>query len=98
MGAMAISVSSSTTAHSSAEEWEGVRFLEFEREHWGVTDDKEDLVFGEFSMGLPAYYQRLYRLCRTKDALSYDAHLVRTILDAADSALERRIGGAGGVS
>jgi hypothetical protein len=96
MGAMAISVSSNVSAHSSPEEWEGVRFLEFEREHWGVTDDKEDLVFGEFAMGLPAYYQRLYRLCRTKDALSYDAYLVRMILDAADSALERRIGQAGG--
>jgi hypothetical protein len=96
MGAMAISVSTTTSSPSSPEEWEGVRFLEFEREHWGVTDDKEDLVFGEFSLGLPAYYQRLYRLCRTKDALSYDAHLVRMILDAADSALERRRDQAGG--
>ena len=98
MGAMAISVSSTTSAHSSPEEWEGVRFLEFEREHWGVTEEKEDAVFGEFSMGLPAYYQRLYRLCRTKEALSYDAHLVRMILDAADSALERRVGHGGGGS
>jgi hypothetical protein len=97
MGAMAISVSTTTSSPSSPEEWEGVRFLEFEREHWGVTDDKEDLVFGEFCLGLPAYYQRLYRLCRTKDALSYDAHLVRMILDAADSALERRRDQAGGV-
>ena len=96
MGAMAISVSFPASAHTSPEEWEGVRFLEFEREHWGVTPDKEDLVFGEFAMGLPAYYQRLYRLCRTKEALGYDAHLVRMILDAADSALERRIGQAGG--
>ena len=96
MGAMAISLSSPASTHSSPEEWEGVRFLEFERKYWGVTNEKEDLVFDEFSMGLPAYYQRLYRLCRTKDALSYDAHLVRMILDAADSALERRTGQAGG--
>jgi hypothetical protein len=96
MGAMAISVSSTTPAHSSPEKWEGVRFLEFEREHWGVTDDKEDAVFSEFSLGLPAYYQRLYRLCRTKEALSHDALLVRAILDAADVALERRHGQAGG--
>jgi hypothetical protein len=96
MGAMAISVPS-TASHSSPEEWEGARFLEFEREHWGITEEKEDAVFGEFSMGLPAYYQRLYRLCRTKEALRYDAHLVRLILDAADSAVERRIGQSGGV-
>jgi len=96
MGAMAISVSSTTPSHSSPEEWEGIRFLEFEREHWGVQGDKEDLVYGAFSLGLPAYYQRLYRLCRTKEALSYDAHLVRMILDAADTAVERRIGRAGG--
>ena len=96
METMAMSVSSHASTHSSPGEWEGVRFLEFEREHWGVTPDKEDLVFGEFAMGLPAYYQRLYRLCRTKEALGYDAHLVRMILDAADSALERRIGQAGG--
>ena len=98
MGAMAISVSSTTPSHPSLEEWEGIRFLEFEREHWGVTEAKEDAVFGEFSMGLPAYYQRLYRLCRTKEALSYDAHLVRMILDAADTAVERRVGTSGGRS
>jgi hypothetical protein len=98
MGAMAISVSSTASAHSSPEKWEGVRFLEFERQHWGVTDDKEDAVFSEFSVGLPAYYQRLYRLCRTQEALSYDAHLVRMILDAAEIALERRIGQSGGDS
>jgi hypothetical protein len=96
MGAMAISVSSTASTQSSPEEWEGIRFLEFEREHWGVTEEKEDAVFGEFSMGLPAYYQRLYRLCRTKEALHYDAHLVRMILDAADTALERRMGRGGG--
>jgi hypothetical protein len=97
MGAMAISLSSTPSPHPSSEEWEGVHFLEFERKHWGVTDDKEDLVFGEFSMGLPAYYQRLYRLCRTREALVYDAHLVRLILEAADTALEHRIGESGGV-
>jgi hypothetical protein len=98
MGAMAISVSSTTSAHPSPEEWEGVRFLEFEREHWGVTEAKEDAVFSEFSLGLPAYYQRLYRLCRTREALSYDAQLVRMILEAADTAVERRVGPVGGRS
>jgi hypothetical protein len=96
MGAMAIFVSSTASAHSSPEEWDGVRFLEFERDHWGLSEEKEDLVFSEFSLGLPAYYQRLYRLCRTKEALSYDAHLVRMILDAADHAVARRRGQVGG--
>ena len=96
MGAMAISVSSTPSSNPSAEGWEGVRFLEFEREHWGVAEGKEDRVFTEFSLGLPAYYQRLYRLCRTREALAYDAHLVRMILDAADSALEKRTGHGGG--
>jgi hypothetical protein len=98
MEEMAISVSSPPSPRPSAESWEGVRYLEFERDHWGITQDKEDLVFGEFSLGLPAYYQRLYRLCRTKEALAYDAHLVRLILDAADSALESRSGQTRGVS
>ncbi len=96
MGAMAISFPSPTSSEPSPEEWDGVRFLEFEREHWGVTEGKEDAVFGEFSMGLPAYYQRLYRLCRTREALGYDAHLVRMILEAADAALERRTGQTAG--
>jgi len=96
MGAMAISASSSASAHSVSKEWEGARFLEFEREHWGVTESKEDAVFSEFSLGLPAYYQRLYRLCRTQEALSYDAHLVRMILEAANTAVERRRGQSGG--
>lgn len=97
MESMAISASFPTSSEHSPEAWEGVRFLEFERQHWGVTDDKEDLVFTEFSVGLPAYYQRLYRLCRSKEALAYDAHLARTILDAADTALKKRSGQAGGV-
>ena len=87
---MAISASSSPPAPESAHLWEGERFLEFERNHWGVSSDKEDRVFATFGLGLPAYYQRLYRLCRSHEALAYDAHLVRAILDAADAALSIR--------
>jgi hypothetical protein len=97
MGAMATSLSSTPSPDLSPEDWEGVCFLEFERQHWGVTENKEDLVFGEFSLSLPAYYQRLYRLCKTKEALGYDAHLARMILDAADDALHNRRGQTGGV-
>ena len=97
MGSMAISLSSTPPTDPSSEGWEGIHFLEFERQHWGMTERKEELVFAEFSLGLPAYYQRLYRLCKTREALGYDAHLVRMILDAADTALERRIGEPGGV-
>lgn len=96
MEAMALSISPQPAPDESAETWEGARFLEFERAHWGITGPKEDDVFTEFSLTLPAYYQRLYRWCRTKEALAYDAHLVRLILDAADVALENRWGVSGG--
>jgi hypothetical protein len=98
MGAMAISASPTPTPPPSTSDWEGAAFLECERAHWGVTATKEELVFETFGLGLPAYYQRLYRLCRTREALSYDAHLVRTILDAADRAVTRRMSEPGGGS
>ena len=91
MGEMANSSPVSPASENSPQPWEGVRFLEFERENWGPTPDKEDRVFREFSLGLAAYYHRLYRLCRTREALLYDAYLSRTILDAADEALSTRL-------
>jgi len=90
MEAMAISAPNSSTPPPSTDGWEGAAFLECERSHWGVTAGKEERVFETFGLGLPAYYQQLYRLCRTREALGYDAHLVRAILDAADRALTRR--------
>jgi hypothetical protein len=68
--------------------------LEFERSNWGTVDGTEDRVFERFGLGLPAYYQRLYRECRSAEALSYDAHLVRLIRDAAEGALKFRTGHA----
>jgi hypothetical protein len=96
MEAMALSVSPTASPNESFDDWEGARFLEFERAHWGVTESKEDDVLKEFALSLPAYYQRLYRWCRSAEGLAYDAHLVRMILEAADAALLGRTGSAGG--
>jgi hypothetical protein len=96
MEAMPTSAPHTPTPPPSADDWEGVAFLECERAHWGVTSGKEERVFEAFGLGLPAYYQRLYRLCRTREALGYDAHLARSILDAADDALAHRRRGPGG--
>jgi hypothetical protein len=96
MGVMANSQSVPPVSENSPEVWEGARFLEFEREHWGHAPGKEDRVFREFSLGLAAYYHRLYRFCRSRDALVYDAHLSRSILDAASTALTTRLRSQGG--
>jgi hypothetical protein len=94
MEGMAQPTSSPEFVPPSVEDWAGATFLEFERNHWGTVDGKEDRVFERFGLGLPAYYQRLYRECRSAEAISYDAHLVRLILDAAEGALEFRTGHA----
>lgn len=97
MVVMAMSASTTPASPPSSDGWEGIPVLEFERKHWGVSDSKEDLVFSRFGLGLPAYYQRLYRICRMSQALAYDAYLVRSILDAADTAVSNR-GGRRGTS
>ena len=75
---------------------EDVALLECERELWGPSPAKEQLVFQRFGLSLPAYYQRLYALCQTHGAVAYDAALVGRILEVADqvtTARLRRLGG-----
>lgn len=57
--------------------------LEFERENWGAQANKESAVRERFSLSLARYYQRVYTICRSVEALAYDAVLVRNIRDAA---------------
>ena len=57
--------------------------LEFERENWGTKANKESAVRERFSLSLARYYQRVYTICRTPEALVYDAVLVRNITEAA---------------
>lgn len=76
--------------------WEGASFLECERDHWGNLPGKEDIVFEKFGIGLAAYYHRLHRHARSRDALVYDAHLARAIVDAADNAVFSRLSRQGG--
>ena len=91
MGQMAKQTSPLSSAPDSGGEWWGFELLEFERVHWGPGDNKEDLVRHRFGLGLPAYYQRLYRACRSAEAVTYDALLVRSILDASDRAMRDRL-------
>jgi hypothetical protein len=95
MEEMTQSASSPECVPPLVEDWAGAEFLDFERNHWGIFDGKEDVVFERFGLGLPAYYQRLYLECGRVEALAYDAHLVRMILDAADSAVALRTGRQG---
>ena len=97
MGQMANPWSTAPTAPDGSPSWEGVTFLECEREYWGNVPGKEDVVFQTFGIGLASYYHQLHRHCRSKEALMYDAHLARAILDAADSAVSRRLVDRGGV-
>lgn len=93
---MATPVSIPPAAHENSSSWEGAEFLEFERDNWGHVPGKEDAVYREFGIGLAAYYHQLHRHCRSRDALLYDAHLTRAILDAADSAVSSRLSVQGG--
>ena len=64
--------------------------LECERELWGPSPAKEAAVAERFGLSMPAYYQRLYRLCQTPAAVKYDSVLVRHILETADQVSARR--------
>jgi hypothetical protein len=57
--------------------------LEFERSNWGAMANKESAVRERFSLSLARYYQRVYTICRSPEALRYDATLVRAIEEAA---------------
>ena len=57
--------------------------LEFERENWGAQVNKESAVRERFSLSLARYYQRVYTICGSAEALAYDAVLVRNIREAA---------------
>ncbi|MBT5248390.1 MAG: DUF3263 domain-containing protein [Microbacteriaceae bacterium] len=57
--------------------------LEFERRLWGPTPNKESAVREAFGLSLARYYQRVYAICRTEQALEYDAVLVRQCQEAA---------------
>jgi len=63
---------------------EDVEFLEFERTHWGAFPNKESAVRERFGITLARYYQRVYAICQTPQALAYDAVLVRTCQEAAE--------------
>lgn len=67
-----------------------VALLECEREMWGPSPLKEAAVAKRFGTTMPAYYQRLYRLCQSEAAMKYDQALVRHILDTADQLSARR--------
>ena len=68
-----------------------VALLECERGHWGPGPGKEAVVRALCGVSLPAYYQRLYRLCHTPAAVQYDAALVRQILESADHVTAKRL-------
>lgn len=71
--------------------------VEFERSHWGATPNKESAVRERFGLSLARYYQRVYALCRTPEALEYDAVFVRQCLDAEGvRKTARRLGSHGG--
>ena len=91
MGAMvAHSAERSAPSPDSLSEAE-VALLECERTHWGPGPGKEAVVRALCGVSLPAYYQRLYRLCHTPAAVQYDAMLVRQILDSADHVTAKRL-------
>ena len=60
-----------------------IDILEFERVHWGAFPNKESAVRERFGLSLARYYQRVYAICRTEQALEYDAVLVRQCQEAA---------------
>jgi len=64
--------------------------LECERELWGPSPAKEAAVAERFGLSMPAYYQRLYRICQTSAAVKYDSVLVRHILETADQVTAHR--------
>jgi hypothetical protein len=57
--------------------------LEFERHLWGPSPNKESAVREAFGLSLARYYQRVGAICRTTEALEYDAVLVRNCQEAA---------------
>jgi len=57
--------------------------LEFERQFWGATPNKESAVRERFGLTLARYYQRIYAICQLPQALEYDAVLVRNCREAA---------------
>ena len=65
--------------------------LECEREHWGSALGKEAVVWRVCRLSLPAYYQRLYRLCQTPEAIHYDPVLARQIVESADHVTAKRV-------
>ena len=69
-----------------------IDILEFERVHWGAFPNKESAVRKRFGLSLARYYQRVYALCHTEAAVRYDAVLVRSCLEAAQS---RKMGQGG---
>lgn len=92
LGAMSATAAGSTPPPPSrALSEHDQELLECERSHWGAAPGKEQVVFERFGMSLPAYYQRLYQLCQTAEALEYDSVLARHILDTADQVTARRL-------
>jgi hypothetical protein len=68
-----------------------IAYLECEREHWGPTGRKEQVVIERFGVSLPVFYQRLYRICESHTAWRYDPVLVRQIRDVADDVSSKRL-------
>jgi hypothetical protein len=68
-----------------------VAYLECERDHWAVGPKKEQVVFDQFQISLPVYYQRLYRIAAKPEAWKYDPVLVRLIHDTADEVTSKRL-------
>jgi hypothetical protein len=66
-------------------------YLECEREHWGPTGRKEQVVMERFGVSLPVFYQRLYRICEGQAAWQYDPVLIRHITDVADDVSSKRL-------
>ena len=68
-----------------------IAYLECEREHWGPAGRKEQIVMERFSVSLPVFYQRLYRICEGQAAWRYDPVLVRQIMEVADDVSSKRL-------
>jgi len=70
-----------------------VAIVEFERSHWGATPNKESAVRERFGLSVARYYQRLYAVCKTPEALAYDAVFIRACVEASTQrSRNRRLG------
>lgn len=68
-----------------------IAYLECERENWGPSGRKEQIVLDRFGVSLPVFYQRLYRICENRAAWQYDPVLVRHITEVADDVSSKRL-------